>query len=398
MSNLIYINSGFDVELSGRSLSKYSEKISELELNGLMLSKPGDTVISDALPCGDFYEYMQRMNVTISQNIKPEEFSRNYENLILWGYNSLVLEKISLKGFCEKFLNQVKIVNGREFSANIQKELNFPIVAEVLKSREEAIEFASKFAPLDIVFKSNFGSSGTGFVLCRGSKLSDKEIRAIDRLLKKDGSLITGELWGERLLDFSCVFNVDYNGSCSDLYMNVLQNRRKGVFSAVYCAQGDNLLKKYISQEDADYLKEVCTVVSTHLFEAGYTGYAGIDGFIYENEGKKVLQPFCEINARMSMARYAVLVKSRLSCKNGFAGIFTAPYKSNRMLNSYEDLIKLFGKYNYSPENKEGILILNPLNYIKNGMKFRSNTVFVGIFANSYETFEEISLFASKIF
>lgn len=393
---IIYVNAGFDIELGNYDASRFKERIEELELLGFALSKGNDYVVTNLKPDDAFYSYLSAKKIHISDNIANVGDVADFEEIELWGWNKQAAERISINNVSDEYFKSVKNVNSRAFSASLQKELNFPISAEVLHSVEEVTEFVRR-EKRNIVIKSNYGSSGTGFLIYRDGKIDNKDLKHVTHLFNKKNSVVTGEKWVNRTLDFSCVFMVGKDGKAGNILMNRLYNKKRGIFHAVDCAEGDLILKNYLLKEEISRLYDVCHRSADELAQNGYFGYAGFDGFKFEDGGRDFLQPFCEINARMSMARYAFVVTNRLNAGK-YVRLISFPVRANNMVRNYEDLQRLFGKYDYDSERGEGILIVNPLYFLKNGGRKKISSIYLLATAHSYELFQKMCFHIDEMF
>ncbi len=172
--------------------------------------------------------------------------------------------------------NVVQKVNSKIFSFTESPPLPG---AALLETGQEITQWIAK-TPGPKVLKTPFGTAGRGHVLNPNVK----------RLYI--GPLI-GEPWVERLQDFSTQWK---DGAL--LGVTVFENEPNGTYRGTFEAS----VETWALEEHLAVAKPLIEKIA----KLGYSGYVGIDSFIYLWEGKKRVHPIVEINARKTMSWVAL--------------------------------------------------------------------------------------------
>ena len=215
-----------------------------------------------------------------------------------WGASDVVRQYLENKkiDFLMSDFSLVKKIQSKAFSWQIGKKLPGSALLQDSMQVDEFLKLEGKK-----VLKSVYGSSGRGhFFPDRGNNLSKFLQTQFSQNLP-----VIGEPWMHRVLDFSTQWNfsktsVEFLGSAQ------VENSLTGAYIATKIGF-DFKEYEWALKEHIDYVKPVLQMLQTD----GFLGNVGIDAFVYEENGKKILHPVAEINARKTMS-YAALMMQKM--------------------------------------------------------------------------------------
>ena len=115
-----------------------------------------------------------------------------------------------------------------------------------------------------------------------------------------------------RVFDFAAEFYSDGNGQIKYEGLSIFETQSHGQFVGCMLGTQEILLQQlneYISPEDYMFLVEQIGLVLNETVGKIYTGYMGVDMFIYKTEdGNYAVHPFVELNLRYTMGLAAIQV------------------------------------------------------------------------------------------
>ena len=164
------------------------------------------------------------------------------------------------------------------------------------------------------VVKTPFSSSGRGLYWIEGDKLDSRDISWINGGLKKQGA-ISIEPVLNKVLDFAAEFYSDGKGDVKYVGLSLFETQSQGQFVGSLLGSQETLfqrLNEFISPDDYMFLVEhICDVLKEVVGDT-YSGYMGVDMFIYKTEdGDYAVHPFVELNLRYTMGLVAMQISSQ---------------------------------------------------------------------------------------
>lgn len=164
---------------------------------------------------------------------------------------------------------------------------------------ESLSELAGLALPQSWVLKAPLSASGRfRYIERNGPALTDpKARRTVERLFDHHGPLLF-EPWMDRVADYG-VSAILTHDELRVVGIHGQKVDRKGQFAGID-------LQPDLTERDRDRLLETVEAVAAALRRTGYVGPFGIDAWSYRREdGKVVLNPLGEINARMTLGLVA---------------------------------------------------------------------------------------------
>ncbi|HSX25916.1 MAG TPA: hypothetical protein VLE89_02790 [Chlamydiales bacterium] len=192
----------------------------------------------------------------------------------------------------------IRTLNSKIFSFTQSPQLPG---AALLTDAQEAAAWMAK-TPGPKVLKTPFGTAGNG------------HIHNFNRPLQFP---LIGEPWVERLLDFSTQWK---DGEL--LGATIFENDAKGSYKNTLAGPPEKLFGSYL------WALEEHLNIARPLITHFPRGHVGIDAFIYRWEGKILLHPIVEINARKTMSWVALQMQQNRCLR------FTYSHSPNGLLPS----------------------------------------------------------------
>lgn len=250
-----------------------------------------------------------------------------------WGWNPAVKKFFLNNGVDEKLLpTQEKLEEFRRLghrrltieamgflrSRSIYPE-TLPQSAVELSSMADVNAFALKHN--EVVFKAPWSGSGKGIFWSTGP-LTPSLSGWCKRVIEKQGSVM-GEIAYDRVQDFAMEFKVE-RGEVSFAGYSLFFTEGGGIYRGNYLLSNEDIVSELTKWVSVDYLNWVCSELTNFLQEKLadiYTGYVGVDMFVYEENGVYKIDPVVEFNLRMTMGLVArILYDCRV--QNGARGMF----------------------------------------------------------------------------
>jgi len=149
-----------------------------------------------------------------------------------------------------------------------------------------------------------------------------------------------------------------------------------------------SVLPPRISGDIFEAYKEYGITIGKYLYETGYTGVAGIDSIITEQDE---IIPVVEINGRFTLSTYISFIDQKLKDKKVLSRYFR--FMPDKAV-GYGELLKVLEQQSIliSPENKEGVFIYTAgtLPYkLHEGSDYFVGRVFALIISEDWSKIEE---------
>jgi hypothetical protein len=161
------------------------------------------------------------------------------------------------------------------------------------------------------VIKTPLSSSGRGLYWIESSELGNNDVSWITGALKKQEQLSI-EPGLDKVLDFAAEFYSDGNGEVDYVGLSIFETQAHGQFVGCMLGSQEKLqrhLGEYMSPEDYKFLVEQIRLVLKEVVGSSYTGFMGVDMFIYKTvAGNYAIHPFVELNLRYTMGLVAMQI------------------------------------------------------------------------------------------
>ncbi|MCK9303139.1 MAG: hypothetical protein PHU62_08050 [Bacteroidales bacterium] len=241
------------------------------------------------------------------------EFSNNFSEKIIfypWGWNNAILKRLQNLNLGSSLLpskqdvDKIRQLSHRKTAVEAMTylqtriKIKFPEIAQQLCSASEIENFTKNHN--EVVFKAPWSGSGKGIIINIG-KLNNINRNRCNKIIEKQGSIIA-----EKKLDVVQNFAMEFR--CENLKTDFFGY---SLFNTTNCTYNENillpdnkieiLLSKYTSIETLYAIQSSLKKFITKNIAPFYSGYLGVDMFIYKEQEKYLLNPAVEINLRMTM-------------------------------------------------------------------------------------------------
>jgi hypothetical protein len=197
---------------------------------------------------------------------------------------------------------------------------SLPCVAVELKTSSDVSAFAAKYE--EVVFKAPWSGSGKG-VFWSSGLLTPSLFGWCKRVIDKQGSVM-GEVAYSRVQDFAMEFKVG-RGDVIFAGYSLFFTEGSGIYRGNYLWSNEDIERELTKYVSIDYLNWIRDELANFLRERVaklYTGFVGVDMFVYEEGGEYKVNPVVEFNLRMTMGMVARTIYDRCVVK-GVKGMFT---------------------------------------------------------------------------
>ena len=161
-----------------------------------------------------------------------------------------------------------------------------------------------------LTLKPRLGTSGRGRVPVRGTEDLERVRRELPRLARAGGVLV--EPWLQRTQDLSVVLYVAPSAELTLVASAELLVTQSGGYRG-HRGWIDARGRVTSGSRHDEPMREAAASVAAAAAREGYTGPCGIDGLVFEAEGRAWLRPVVELNARFTTGTLlAACVRERL--------------------------------------------------------------------------------------
>lgn len=306
-----------------------------------------------AYDCASFMRYLSEDECVVLDAYEPfgKDFRKKFQPLlepqhitkvIPWGWDAAVVYQLRRIGVDESLLpteerlRQLRKLAHRKTTIAAMNYLRarhphselLPDLPEYLSSIQEVADFV-KHTP-HAIFKAPYSGNGRGHLYAHQA-CSPTLLRQCEGVFKRQGSILAEKQYAV-VQDFAMEFTCD-RGKVSF--------RGYSLFKTEHYGYGGNLLMpdEEIVQQLSLYINiveftQIQTLVTQFLDEKiapYYQGDAGVDMFVYQEDGKYKLHPFVEVNLRKTMGLAAHDIYARY-CHPESRGTFQIVRSSVEML------------------------------------------------------------------
>ncbi|MBK8806875.1 MAG: hypothetical protein IPO21_09605 [Bacteroidales bacterium] len=283
-----------------------------------LLAQDNEFVAVESIPNQQYKEQIKNFTKKEINFIKKTELTDKSYSLQPWGW-SPSLSKLSntfewLESYQELFSRKTgyQMLNNCHFNHSTIKNPTY----EYVTTYEEILDLLEKWKK--IVIKSLWSSSGRGIVIYNNpdDKTGTQWIKGF--LQSQKGAFV--EPFYKKTQDFSLLFEKKQKGVefIGTTYFFTTDEKNYG---GHYIGNTENLKKNnYISDclstEEETILTETFLKALNSIDLATYQGYLGIDAMIVDQNGTRLILPFCELNLRTTMGIIALQISKQIHTKS----------------------------------------------------------------------------------
>ena len=275
----------------------------------------GCKVIADGEENIHYYENIKRLFPIKSSIIKSDDIIHYSDaNIIPWGWNPLIRNKLLSIGVSENwlpsinYLEKIRSYSNRINAVEILKELRDETVGLTGESQyftklDDLLKYL-KSTPVNKVLKMPVSGSGRGLVWIIG-EITDKQTDWCRRVIKKQGGVVAEPVL-DKILDFALEFEIN-SGKAVFVGYSLFKTANSGAYSGNWLLPDEeieNRLSSYIPITLLHHTRKALQQKISDRF-SDYEGYVGVDMMICKEiiESKIIYKfhPCVEINLRMNM-------------------------------------------------------------------------------------------------
>ena len=276
-----------------------------------------------AYDCAAFMRYLYGNENIVLNAYEPfgAEFRKDYRPLaeaeqvtevIPWGWDAAVMYQLQRIGIPERLLpSEEHLAKLRELAhrKTTISAIEFlhdhhphperlPSPPSYLTDPQQVEDFV-KQTP-DALFKSPYSGNGRGHLYAH-CECSPTLLRQCTGVLKRQGAILAEKQYTvvqDFAMEFSCQDgNVEFRG------LSLFKTEHYGYGGNLLMPDSDiqHFLSKYVEIQDLQTIQEIVQQFLEQEIAPYYNGDAGVDMFVYQEDGKYKLHPFVEVNLRKTM-------------------------------------------------------------------------------------------------
>lgn len=308
MKKLYIENTFFEDEIThpNKSLEKLfmsSKPILQLQFLPFLYANKSDTVLVTNRPSQEYLDSLQDPpKILLFQDFLSLK-DKDIYTPILWGASDHLASLFKKNYFYPSF-QIVKKVHSKLFCFENTKIL---FDCSLLTNEKDVQQYIAK-TPKPLVIKTLFGRSGSGHFLIHNNDYSKKNLKSF---LGKEFSYkraVLGQLWLNRLLDFSTQWEISSEISFKGL--TIIENDPFGSYQKTHVNKSDPLLEDFYNE----HLSEA-KILLEKVKNEGFFGPIGIDAMIYEYK-KDRYHHILEANCRNTMSLIALKIQKKNKLPN----------------------------------------------------------------------------------
>lgn len=259
-------------------------------------------------------------DLSLQQFTKDPTNVCNIKQVVPWGWDKLIFRQLSdvlpTLPFAEQNIDTIRqiahrriAIEGMEYLRKHHPALTIPPSATLLHTSEEVAHYIQQHQ--NVILKSPYSGNGRGNLYTRQGVFSATLQRQTEGVIRRQGAIL-----GEPLYDVVQDFALEY--LCKDKHAtfagySFFNTQHYGYAGNLLCADQEieQKLTAWIPLQQLHTLRDglqqfIQTKVAPH-----YSGYVGVDLFVYQEDGDYKVNPFVEINVRMTMGMAAHILYER---------------------------------------------------------------------------------------
>lgn len=296
-----------------------------------------------------WFNEMQEMFPQLRGISVIQEF-QDCEKIIPWGWDKAICRTLVKQGFQNVLnleqLDFIRNISHRKLSIEatkyIQKltDLSVKLALPAKLLKEDEVDFFVRENPYAI-FKAPWSGSGKGIIRSLGC-LSENLLNRVKNIAKKQGSVLAEPLYTvvqNFALEFLCK-----NGKTSFSGYSYFFTDEHGAYKGNLLATDEyieNQLNVWIPQKDLQIIKDFYIHFFDEKIAHTYSGYLGVDMFVYQQDDEYCIHPCVEINVRMTMGLFARLFYDSF-VEKGMVGTYFVDYfaDSKQLIENHKQKLK----------------------------------------------------------
>ena len=276
-----------------------------------------------AYDCAPFMHYLTEDEAVVLDAYRPfgKEFQKNFDpmadaDLITkvtpWGWDAAVVYQLRRIGIPDKLLptdaqlSKLRDLAHRKTAITAMEFLHdkhphperLPSPPSYLTEVEQVEDFVKRIP--DAIFKSPYSGNGRGHLYAH-SICSPTLLRQCAGVLRRQGGLIAERIYAV-VQDFAMEFRC-HDGQADFFGYSLFRTEHYG-YGGNLLLPDDAILSTLSQYLDIQEILQTQTLVQDFLRQHiahHYDGVAGVDMFVYQEDGAYKLHPFVEVNLRMTM-------------------------------------------------------------------------------------------------
>jgi hypothetical protein len=246
------------------------------------------------------------------KNFRPLAEAGQISKVVPWGWDAVVAYQLRRIGVPEKLLpSDERLEKLRELAHRKTTITAMDFLREKHPHPEELpnppsylteiqqVEDFVKRTP-DAIFKSPYSGNGRGHLYAHG-ECTPTLLRQCAGVLKRQGSILAEKQYSvvqDFAMEFSC-----HNGAVTFRGYSLFQTAHYGYAGNLLMPDESILstISQYIDTQDILLVQSLVAEFLQQEIAPHYDGDAGVDMFVYQEDGKYKLHPFVEVNLRMTM-------------------------------------------------------------------------------------------------
>ncbi len=276
-----------------------------------------------AYDCAPFIRYLTEDEAVVLDAYRPfgKEFQKNFapmENaeritkVTPWGWDAAVVYQLRRIGIPEKLLptdgqlSKLRELAHRKTAITAMEFLHdkhphperLPAPPSFLTELQQVEAFVKQIP--DVIFKSPYSGNGRGHLYAHGD-CSPTLLRQCAGVLRRQGGLFAERMYTV-VQDFAMEFRC-HDGQADFLGYSLFRTEHYG-YGGNLLMPDDAILSTLSQYIDIQEILQIQTLVRDFLRQhiaPHYDGVAGVDMFVYQEDGAYKLHPFVEVNLRMTM-------------------------------------------------------------------------------------------------
>ena len=309
----------------------------------------------------------QILATSLHYELPPQQ---NFVNISPWGWNKTIRRYFEKRGVSQlptiEQINKLRTLQHRRLAIEATTSLQtlesptFRLAKPAqLITADDVKDFVT--ANHYSIFKAPWSGSGKGIVRSLGY-LPENLLSRVKNIAKKQGSVVAETLYTVSqnfAMEFSC-----RNGETEFVGYSWFFTNEHGTYKGNLLAPNEIIvskLQRWISEENLKALQNGLTSFITEHIAPNYSGFVGVDMFIFEQDGKIFVHPCVEFNLRMTMGLVARLFYDTF-VEKGKTGMFSVDF-FNKSEDLFEDHKKKSSKMIHIINGKiqKGYLSLTPV-------------------------------------
>lgn len=300
------------------------------------------------------------------------------ERILPWGWDPHCLNILKSKGLKSDILPddstliRIKHLSHRRISMQAIRALDdlknptilFAPPAQEFTNMQELECFAKQNTPL--VFKAPWSGSGKGLSWLRG-QMTDSHRGWCKKIIEKQGSVIAEPVYN-KIQDFAMLYRCE-NGQCQFIGYSLFETER-GIYRSNALMTNEKIVEHLSQWLSKDLLRMIEHKMKSFIqseIAAEYSGFLGVDMFIFEQYGRVGLHVCVEINLRLTMGCVARLFYDKY-VEPGKTGHFFIDHstRSGELMDDHLHRTKQLPIQLKSEKLESGYLSLTPVKSITN--------------------------------